>query len=90
MVPEYVTVQRLSHRPISAVLDSMILPEPLVVAFLKGELRVGDVTTAWRSLVRSCEEIESSLEPGFQKASCAETLVWNAAFYRKTIPDQKS
>ena len=66
MVPEYVTVQRLSHRPISAVLDSMILPEPLVVAFLKGELRVGDVTTTWRSLVRSCDEIIASLKPGYR------------------------
>lgn len=52
MVPKYVTLERVSHRPISAVLDSLTLPEAAVVAFLKGVLRVGDVTGTWRAQVR--------------------------------------
>lgn len=51
MVPKAVTLERVSHRPISAVLDSLQLPEASVVAFLKGVLRVGDVTGTWRALV---------------------------------------
>lgn len=51
MVPKYVTLERVSHRPISAVLDSLQLPEASVVAFLKGVLRVGDMTGTWRALV---------------------------------------
>ena len=50
-VPNYVALERVSHRPISAIVDSLPLPEASVVAFLKGQLRVGDITGTWRALV---------------------------------------
>ena len=53
MVPEYVTVERLLHQAASVALDSFRLPEASVAAFLKGELRVGDVARTWRTEVRS-------------------------------------
>ena len=52
MVPEYVTVERLLHQAAAVALDSFRLPEASVVAFLKGELRVGDVARTWRTEVR--------------------------------------
>ena len=52
MLPETVTLERVKHRPTHAAIDSLQLPENMVVGFLKGELRAGEVAKAWRAQVR--------------------------------------
>ena len=55
------TVERVKHRSTHAVIDSLQLPEPSVVGFLKGEVRAGDVARVWRSQVCPGAEIKQWL-----------------------------